>query len=295
MVPKVETFEHDIADEIRNKEATLAEVTAASVYTSDIMPPKKPPFLAIAISVCLALIVLGFGALGYFYFTDPLLPPSAKSVAVRPEDGPKMTAKMNELSKTLSANIGSFVVGVEKRESGYIITTNNYSAVFGYMTRNENDYIGELFHTLYPSDITTKETSKEALTIVATTSATTTEPTLKQGTTSPIIASSTLATKAVPSSTSTKIVSKKQAQKSTTTPSIATSTPVEQEPLVTIVTNAFTEIPTSYFSDVTISNQNIRVYTYKGRVVAYSFVGDKTIIIATSPDGVLTLKGGILR
>jgi hypothetical protein len=45
MIPKVDTFEHDIADEIRRKEANLAEIQAVTksqqAQPSIETPPKK--------------------------------------------------------------------------------------------------------------------------------------------------------------------------------------------------------------------------------------------------------------
>ncbi len=192
MAQKVDTFEHDIADEIRRKEASLAEIQAVSKQNSptiNIDPPKTLPWLTITLVVGLIIAVVGISSLAYYYFTDSLLPPSAEPQVINKNDIPKVVTDISKLSPSLSAGIGRFSTLVEKKEAGYVITLNNYTEVFAYMTRNEDAYIGELV------GIYTKTTATSTEVVVQENTATTTEEGLatstKPKTTKVLVASST--------------------------------------------------------------------------------------------------------
>lgn len=56
------------------------------------------------------------------------------------------------------------------------------------------------------------------------------------------------------------------------------------------------QISTEYiFSDITISNQNMRIAKSIYGTVVYAFVGTRTLVISTSPEGILTLRNNILH
>ena len=265
MTPKVDTFEHDIADEIRRKEANLAEIQAVSKQhspTIENIPQKKLPWFMIVLIILLIISLLGIGGFAYYYYTNSLLPPSSQSVTIKKEDIPKVSADLTKISPTLQAQIGRFVSSVEKKDAGYILTINDYSAVFGYMTRNESMFIDELtvlFQTTEAQATTTPE--------VATT-------TLKE--TSTTTASSTV-----------KKITQKPATKTTST---QPGTSTEESTL-----SLAPPQPPSFFSDLTLANQNMRVYKKDTSTVVYSFVGTNSLLIAKTPEDILSLKSAILR
>ncbi len=276
MVPKVDTFEHDIADEIRRKEASLAEIQAVSKQSSPTIQtpvPTKKPWTVIILGVLLVVSLLGIGGVAYYYFNDSLLPPSSQEVAITKKDLPKVATDLAKLSPTLETSIGRFVSGVEKKDGGYILTITNYSAVFGYMTRNEDIYVTEL-----------------AAVFTGTTPATSTPKVAVASTTTP----TTISTSTQPVATTTKTTlatSTKQVKKTT---KVASSTPVSTT-TVEIVTTALSTPEVSHFSDLTLTNQNMRVYKKDTSTVVYAFVGDKNVLISNSPEGILALKSVILR
>lgn len=273
MTPKVDTFEHDIADEIRRKETTLEEVKAAALKTSELVsvitPQRKIQPLTIVLITLLSASLLGIGGVVYYYFHDSLLPPSAQSVEIPKKDIPKTMADVAKMSPTLGNEIGRFITSVEKKDKGYILSINNYSAVFAYMTRNENAYIDELAMLFTLKESTSTTSLQEKVSASATTTKTV------------IISTSTQ------TSTSTK-----------TTPTISTTTLLLSEKTSTTTTS---DVPQdeytsdSKFSDITIANQNMRVYKNEKQHVVYSFIGDTTVLISNTPEGILALKGAILR
>jgi hypothetical protein len=54
-------------------------------------------------------------------------------------------------------------------------------------------------------------------------------------------------------------------------------------------------LPTSPFSDITLDNQNMRVWNLGTRTVIYAFVADKAVVISDTTDGILLLRNAILR
>lgn len=251
MVPKVDTFEQDIASEIKRKEASLTGISASSnnVGNDPVPLPKKPPIFLMAIIAFFILSLLGFGFLGYLYFSSTAKQQEEQISPVTPI--PKVTSDMHTVSSTLDGQIGRFVTKVEKKDQGYVLTISDYSAVFAYMTRNETSYIDELasLFTGVPRVVATTTQTQ-----IATTTATTT------------VATST----------------KKE---------MSTSTPVG----TTTQTIAKELISSSPFYDITISNQNMRVWSSEGRSVVYAFVGTTVVLISNSKEGILALKSGILH
>jgi hypothetical protein len=49
------------------------------------------------------------------------------------------------------------------------------------------------------------------------------------------------------------------------------------------------------FTDVTRNNQNMRVGTSGSSTIIYAFVNTNTLVISSSTEGILALRGGILR
>ena len=312
MTPKVDTFEHNIAEEIKRKEELLAQASLTSPASQDdIILPKKPPILLIALITCFVLALAGMIGLGYFYFTT--LPPTQEPAPPRVEDTPKVPAGLPSLSPTLEMSIGRFVTKVEKRDLGYVLTINNYSAVFAYMTRNENAYIDELASQFYATSIVApvvpETPTKEDGTTTPRAGASAINGSTTRATSTPVVTGSTTTattTTQVKATTTEKtplpkVPVKKQPLKvsTSTTPVVASTTlpAVDDEENLNLVvaTDTLQEATSTDFRDVTLSNQNMRVWTSGKKKVVYAFVDDKTVIISNSEDGILAIKSVILR
>lgn len=250
MTPKVDTFEHDIAEEIKRKDASMTEISAArkdigndGLAEEEI---KKPaPVLLITLILVFIFGFIGLLAVLYFYFTDSLLPPSQESVPVTVTDIPKVNKSIGSVSATLDREIGRYITNVEKQEAGYILTISDYSPVFAYMVRNEEDYIEELVQAVGGHVVTTPAVT--------------------------------------------------QAPIATTTNDKATST---QTGTSTISGNTSSTTPTTlapYYYDVTIANQNMRVYKDGEVSVVYAFITTNKIAVSRTTEGILTLKSVIIR
>jgi hypothetical protein len=258
MIPKVDTFEGDISYEIKRKEASLTEISAASNNVGnndDIILPKKTPVFLIALVTFFILCVISLGALAYFYFNDSILSPTPSNTTISQASVPKNKANITTLSPTLANEIGRFITNVEKKDQGYILTISDYSPVFAYMNRNENDYIGELallFGESAPSLQGLPQISTSTPIRATTTSAV-------QAITTTVVATSSLPKTVLKTSTSTKstILSP--------SPQLSTTTSASVVQLQIQITNP-------YFSDITLSNQNMRVWISGNHMVVYAFV-----------------------
>lgn len=322
MMPKVDTFEHNIVEEIKRKDASLTDISSASNNignNEEPLPEKKPIFLIVVI--CLfVLFLIGVGGLAYYYFNDPLLNPKPQPITQIIPEKPKPTEDIAKLSPTIATNIGRFIIKTEKKERGYVLTISDYSSVFGYLTRHENDYIEELallysqpekgviYNEVESLPLVTPvnapiEDIQTSSVIASSTQATSTKKLpvkkpVKSKTTIQLKATTTLATStiaiAITSSSSTPKslsgTSTLSILSSTTTPTVSTSTTT---PTTTTSTQKVSSFPR--YTDVTMSNQNMRVWTSGKRKLVYAFVGNNTVIISDSPEGILATKGAILH
>ncbi|MCF7898649.1 MAG: hypothetical protein K9L31_01720 [Candidatus Pacebacteria bacterium] len=248
-IPPIDTFEHDIADEIRNKEASIEDIVSA---TGDVGndkskdTPGKSNSALISIVVMLILSgLVGAGYLGYIYFIDgPISETKAQEEIATQKEKLNPGIKLSSVSPALDQAVGSFLTNVKKSGAGYTIDIVSYSPVFSYMIKNEQEFGDELGLALGNSH----------------TAATSTPP-LKRS--APVIASTTTSTSTDATSTESK--------------------PIEVDEVE--------ELSTSYvFSDITLSNQNMRIATSIYGTVVYAFIGTNRLVISQSTDGILQLR-----
>lgn len=249
---KIETFEHDIANEIRQKEASISDIASAvgDIGNNESKTTSKNNSLVLmSIAVILTLSgLVGAAYFGYSTYMDnkKVNTEQQKKDEVFLEKKNPSGLQLSAISKTLNETLGTFLTVQGKTKDGYILTINSYSPVFAYMIRNELAFGGEI-----------------ALAVGNTN-------TIKNGTSTAVVTPTT-STSSV--SSSTKIQS--------------TSTPI----------TGVQEIPsTDYvFSDVTISNQNMRVGKSVYGTVVYAFIGTQALVISSSVEGVLSLRSNVIK
>lgn len=277
MVPKVDTFAKDISEEIKHKEASLTDIATASNTIENknveaaINSNKTSRMFFLAI---LLFCVIVIGVLGFVYFTFTNQTTTELAAQTETSALPATAKKLATISSTLDSAIGRNVTSVEKKEGGYVLTLSEYSPVFAYMTRQESSYADELLASLSPI-----EKSKTANTTTATPAQTPSAvpevktSTTSLGTTTPLI----------------KTATSSRELKGTSTPkntSVSTTSPSQEEQGVTIA---------SPWTNVTLSNINMRVYKDGDRMFVYSFVSTKKLVIARTPEEVLKIKSAIIK
>lgn len=269
-----DTFEQDIAQELKKKEVTIRDIAATNknieAATSDI-PEKKSPLIFIVLGILLLGSLSGASYFGYTFYLSAITPQILNKIATLPVVKTKESV-LAELSPQLANNIGMFVSSIDKSKDGYTLRLSSFSPVYAYMLRNEKDYADDVANALGVKHGTqvasiTYDAATSIITIASTSSSTITV------------------------STTTTKNSKALSQGSTTT---ATTT-LAPTPAVIVPVDTSTKPLPFIFSDITVSNQNMRMAVSGENSYYYAFIGNKALVFSTSPEGILNLKNAILR
>lgn len=145
-LPNIDTFEHDISEEIKSKEATIGDIAAASGDVGNIpVRPSSSPILLLALGAFFLLAVVGLSIFLILSYRQGPISNAANNGAVQGNNqsvGPGV--RLSAVSSSMDASIGQYVSDVQKSEYGYAIQLTSYSDVFAYMLRNENQYADEI-------------------------------------------------------------------------------------------------------------------------------------------------------
>lgn len=207
-VPNIDTFEHDIAEEIKTKEASFTDIASAGGDIGNTAPPQsRTSNLLFMLGIFFIVLVLaGGGAL--LYFTSA----SKQKAEVAEEANKPAAPNLFSLSPALQDGIGQHVGELSKSEYGYTIKLVNFNPVYAYMLRNEKEFADDLAQAVGSPRDTTSTTS----------------------------------------------------------------------------------LPFS-FTDITLSNQNMRIGTSGSSTVIYAFVNSQLLVISSTTEGILTLRNAILQ
>lgn len=249
-VPTADTFEHDIVDEIRHKEASITDIASAVGDIGNTQEVTSTGSTSVFISIVTILIlcgVVGAGYVGYLYYNEGPVANIAEAQRNAELQQKKLTPgiSLNLISPVLDQTIGQFLTDAKKTKDGYSISIISYSPVFSYMIKNERDFADEI-----------------ALAVGNTHIAKTSTSTMQEKITPPV------ATGTQVTATSSK-------------PAVSTTTP--KETIVELPTEYI-------FSDVTLGNQNMRVATSIYGTVVYAFIGTQRLVISSSVEGILSLR-----
>ncbi len=209
-IPTIDTFEHDIAEEIKTKEATLTDIASATgdVGNIQVEPPRPVNVLWILLGVLLVTVA---ALAGWYFFSTSGPLPKQEAVTNDVQTAPQQAGvPLRTISTYLDDAFGGNVERISQSPYGYTLKLYAYTPVFAYMIKNESVYADELAQALRSERV--------------------------------------LGTSTVP----------------------------------------FT------FSDLTVSNQTMRVGVSGSSTVIYAFVNAQTLIMSSSTEGILTLRNAIL-
>lgn len=153
-VANVDTFEHDISEEIKHKEASLTDIASAGGDVSNLTPPQATTSKVFIILGILFVVVV-LVAVGIYAFS---LSQSAVQPGITTSDQttiPQAGDRLLSVSPSMSSAVGEHVAQVIKGEYGYTLPLTTYSPVFAYMIRNEDEYADELAIALGEEEATT--------------------------------------------------------------------------------------------------------------------------------------------
>jgi hypothetical protein len=221
-LPKIETFEHDIADEVLKKEASVVKIAAQDALVQDVqkeaLRQKVGPSSPFLVSIIIALIVVAVLVVGgYFAYTKLIAKDEPAPQAVEKKTASSAQANTQATPSTffertfpeLKEGLGGYVRKAEKTPYGFLITISEYTGPFSFVFKNEDMFADSISNALELA------------------------PENRDG------------------------------------------------PYV--------------FTDVTLSNNNMRVGVSGSNTVVYAFVGKNSLLISTSTDGILKGAGAIIR
>ncbi len=153
-LPNIDTFEHDIAEEIKNKEATIGDIASAGGDIGNVTTKGTPmPTLVVLLGIVFLLAVIAIGVILFIQYSNSrATTPAAQASTPLPAAGPRM----GEISSTIDSEVGLSTGAIQKSEYGYIVELISYSDVFAYMLKNESMYADELAEAVgSPRDLST--------------------------------------------------------------------------------------------------------------------------------------------
>lgn len=140
-IPNVDTFEHDISEEIRVKEATITDIAAASGDVGNTPTPHaNTSRLLFILAGIFMLAIIGIFIALYISVVKKASTGEVIPVATTPEINNKLLAFSPILNDALAGNIGT----VQRSEYGYTLQVLGYTNVYAYMLKNESVYADEL-------------------------------------------------------------------------------------------------------------------------------------------------------
>lgn len=153
-VPNIDTFENDIREEIKNKEASVGDIASASGTVANTPIPsaedKKMSRLLIAFLIVAGLgITAGFSYLAYVYVDSTPTSKEESDELMRIETKNQNTEKrveqkLSAIAPSL-APISRFVSEVSSADYGTTLHLTEYSQVFAFMLRTEQIFAREIF------------------------------------------------------------------------------------------------------------------------------------------------------
>lgn len=149
-IPNIDTFEQDIRNEIKQKEATIGDIASASGEIGNSTPrgsfsnQNSSSRFFIFGGIIFVLIFGGFSYLGYLYIKQQPTSKQAASDLINKqkslENTPEaISQKINNFSPVLGTGISRFTTKVDETPYGIIFSINNYDYTFAFMIKMETE------------------------------------------------------------------------------------------------------------------------------------------------------------
>lgn len=141
-VPNIDTFEHDISEEIKTKEATIGDIASAGgdIGNAPVRTSSVPAFL-VALGILLVVAVIAISVVLFLKYSS--MPTSVPTTGTN-TGGTQAGVRMSSVSVTVNGAVGQSIGVIQKSGYGYTINLASYSDVFAYMLKNEKEYADEL-------------------------------------------------------------------------------------------------------------------------------------------------------
>ncbi len=315
-IPQVETFESDITEEIKQKQGSVTDTLAAHSSA----PPKTPDQMVIRLIVLLIIFLLlaTIGAV-YFYISNrPGTTPVTEQIKPLPV---KKTVAVTKILPKTGITLEHFVTTTTKEPSGYVLQLSDYPQVYGALLQDETTFGKELIK-LFNIDTRTVPVFKDVtvnnqdmrvatLIVVATGSSTDATSSKPVSTPTPVITPTPTPTP-TPVATTTKVNTTTTTATSTSkTITTATTTKNTSTKATTTTSTSTTKVSTKTATSTKATTTPVEVTpppveapvvpeiipdaNTSFEYVSYGFIGTSTLLISTSQEKLLELRGGIIK
>lgn len=165
---KIETFEHDIADEVLKKEESATRVAATDALVQDVQKEAaqmaqtqkaSPLFLSIIIAIVVIVILGAGGYFAYAFFAKKDSAPAVPAKTAQPATPQAQNAPATSVSffdKTfpeLKDGMSRYVRKAEKNPYGFTLYITDYTSTFAFVVKNEGLFAESLANALdIPAD-----------------------------------------------------------------------------------------------------------------------------------------------
>lgn len=143
-LPKIETFEYDITNEIKTKEANIRDIAVSNgvIENKEEDNSKNKNMILISISAFLILISV-ISVLVYYLYMQNKEEVAPVKIIQKNENGFREEDLSSKLP-FLYGKVGRFITKGEETPHGFSLTLDNYNEVFAFMLKNENQFSDEL-------------------------------------------------------------------------------------------------------------------------------------------------------
>lgn len=154
---KIETFEYDIVDELKNKKSDWVDIAKLD-ETKEVVVVKKTDTGKI---ILITLSVILFIALAIFLMLS-LTKPKQVAPLTQENVAPSNTqATLQNILPVTNNNVGRFVSSVSLINNGYAIKLSDFSPVYAYVLQNESSFGKELQNIFNIEQSTSTEPFKD--------------------------------------------------------------------------------------------------------------------------------------
>lgn len=218
-LPKIETFEHDIASKVNNDSSPVTAILASEIEDSNSYQNHKKSFF-MPVLITIVFVTISVSLAYVFLYNKPKTANEPRVPQNQMTDGERFA----DLYPTMNMYIGKHIKNMQTVGRSQVITFGNWNAVFAYITKNEDALLAEW---IKPLGLSLSDLSKS-------------EP----------------------------------------------GAPEIQETL---------SVPQVIWEDITLNGTNMRTAKGDRGQITYSFVDENTLIIATTPEILLTIKSARMR
>ena len=142
-IPNVDTFEHDISEEIKAKDATIADIAAAGGSVENLPVRESRTSSVLLLMGALSLVVV-IGIFVMLYMSYRTQNTSSVAATMAQQSHTTTGVPLPSLSPSLDNALGGNIGNITPSEYGYTLQVLSYTNVYAYMLKNESAYADEL-------------------------------------------------------------------------------------------------------------------------------------------------------